>query len=45
MAPRALIIAIEHYPNAKGLAASLPGTFASAQAFQKWLGEEKNLAE
>ena len=43
MPTRALIVAIEDYPRAAGLANSLPGTRAAAEAFRNWLIEKKKL--
>lgn len=37
MAARALIIGIENYPGAVGIASELPGTLESAIAFRDWL--------
>jgi len=37
MAARALIIAIQNYPDAVGMATSLPGTLQAGLDFQKWL--------
>lgn len=39
--PRALIIAIENYPGAQGLAASLPGTVRGGLDFYGWLRDKK----
>ncbi len=40
MAVRALIIAIEEYPNAKGLASKLLGTLKAGLEFREWLGSK-----
>jgi hypothetical protein len=44
MAVRALIVAIEKYPKASGLATELPGTNDAARSFCKWLAEKKGVA-
>jgi hypothetical protein len=43
MAIRALIVAIENYPNASGLAKELPGTNDAARSFCNWLAEKKGV--
>lgn len=40
MSVRALIVAIEHYPNAKGLAQELDGTLQAGRDFRTWLLEK-----
>jgi len=41
--PRGLIIVIENYPKANGLAQTLPGTEAAGLAFYDWLVNTKGL--
>jgi hypothetical protein len=43
MAVRALIVAIEKYPKASGLATELPGTNDAARGFCKWLADKKGV--
>jgi hypothetical protein len=43
MAVRALIVAIEDYPNSAGLAAKLDGTNAAAKAICDWLASRKGV--
>jgi hypothetical protein len=43
MAVRALIVAIEQYPEASGLATELAGTNDAARSFCKWLAEKKGV--
>ncbi len=45
MNPRALIIAIEDYPNSTALAQQLPGTNKDAEAFRNWLISQKKVDE
>jgi Caspase domain len=45
MAARALIIAIEDYPQSTNLAPQLPGTNSDAQEFRQWLIDKKHLDE
>lgn len=41
--PRALILAIEHYPRAAGLAQELPGTVEAAKRFYTWLTTSRKI--
>ena len=41
--PRALVVAIENYPQANGLATNLPRTIAAGQKFYNWLVNTKGL--
>jgi len=43
MAIRALIVAVQKYPKASGLAAELPGTNDAARAFCQWLADKKGI--
>jgi hypothetical protein len=43
--PRALIIAIEKYPDAQGLASELPGTAQAGLDFYDWLTKTKGVKE
>jgi hypothetical protein len=43
MAVVALIVAVQKYPNASGLAGELPGTNDAAKTFCNWLAEKKGV--